>query len=279
MKKPRVSVVTDSTADLPPGMAEELEIQVVPLYIHFGEEVYKDGVDLTTTQFYEKLLSSSIMPKTSAPSPDTFRQVYSNLAKKSDAIISIHISPKLSATSDAARIGSQGINCPVSIIDSESVSTACGLLVMKAAREAATGTELKQIEAIIKGCIPHAYLFGLLDTLEYLHKGGRIGKAQAFLGSLLGVKPILQVIGGDVLPVTRARNRHKGLDHIFKMLEKYGSISEMAVVYNTRFDEAESLLSRLSGIVKNKKIHIARFGPILGTYVGPGCIAIALINR
>ncbi|MCX6013912.1 MAG: DegV family protein [Chloroflexi bacterium] len=279
MKKLRVSIVTDSTADLPPGIADELGIKVIPLYVHFGEEVYKDRVDLSAEDFYKKLLSGSVMPKTSAPSPDTFNKVYNSLAKETDAIISIHISPKLSATCEAARVGSQGISCPVSIIDSQSASMACGLLVMKAARAAATGVELKQVEIMIRESIPHAHLFGLLDTLEYLHKGGRIGKAQAFLGSLLGVKPVLEVIGGEVLPVIRARSRAKGLDFIIKKLENYTSISEMAVIYNTRLDEAESLLSRLSGIVKDKKIHIAQFGPVLGTYVGPGSIAISLLNK
>ena len=272
----RVKIVTDSTSDLPQKVAQDLGITVVPLYVHFGEEVYQDGVDLATDDFYRKLLSSPTLPKTSAPSPAAFHEVYSRLAQEGEAIFSIHISPNLSATCGAARLGSEGLECPISIVDSQSASMACGLLAIMAAKAASEGATLEEVDKLVGEAIPRTLLFGLLDTLEYLHKGGRIGKASAFLGTMLKVKPILLVRGGEALPVERVRSRPKAIDRLCEMIQEFGTILEMAVLYNTTPEEAETLAQRLSPAFPPERMYRAKFGPVMGTYVGPGSLGIAL---
>lgn len=274
----KVRVVTDSTADIPQEVAAELGITVVPLYVHFGEQIYRDRVDLTTEEFYKKLFSHKVLPKTSAPSPDTFRQVYSRLSQESEAVISIHISPKLSATMESARLGSQDVDCPVSIVDSQGACMGCGLLVIMAAKAAADGATLKEVTELVTDAVPRTTFFGLVDTLEYLYKGGRIGKAQAFLGALLRIKPIIKVMDGHVLPVKRVRSRLKGINHIYEMVQKFGTISDMAIVHNTTPEEADNLAQQLSPLFPAERMYRAIFGPVMGTYVGPGALGVALIT-
>jgi len=149
-----VKIVTDSTSDLPREVAEELDITVVPVNVHFGDEVYQDGVDLSTDDFYRKLRTSDILPKTSAPAPGIFRETYEHVAQGADAIVSIHVSDNLSAVLEAARVGCSGLQFPISIIDSQTASMACGLLVITAARVAKEGASLKEITALVNKAIP-----------------------------------------------------------------------------------------------------------------------------
>ncbi|HEX76862.1 MAG TPA: DegV family protein [Dehalococcoidia bacterium] len=274
----RVKIVTDSTSDLPAQLAQELGITVVPLHVHFGEEVYRDGIDMTTDDFYRRLTTSPTLPKTSAPSPGAFHEVYTQLAREGEAIFSIHISSNLSATYEAARLGSGGLDCPISIVDSQSASMGCGLLAIMAAKAAGEGASLEEVVELVGKAIPRTLLFGLLDTLEYLHKGGRIGKAQAFLGTMLKVKPMLAVRGGEVLPVERVRSRPKAIDRLCEMIQGFGSISEMAVLHNTTPEEAETLAQRLSPTFPQERMYRAKFGPVMGTYVGPGSLGVALVG-
>ena len=186
-----VKIVTDSTSDLPPGVVGEFDITVVPVNVHFGDEVFRDGVDLSTDDFYRKLRTGDILPKTSAPAPGIFGETYEQVAQGADAIISIHVSDNLSAVLEAARVGGSGLQFPISIIDSQTASMACGLLVITAARAAKEGASLKEIEALVREAIPRTITYGVFSTLEYLYKGGRIGRAQAFLGSILKLSPII----------------------------------------------------------------------------------------
>lgn len=278
----KVRVVTDSTADLPPGLAQELGITVVPLYVHFGTEVFRDGIDLGADEFYRRLASSPTLPTTSAPSPGDFAQTYDRLAREADAIVSIHISSKLSATHGSALLGEeqhQSQACRIEVIDSLQVSMALGLLAIEAARMAQKGTAIDEILSWLRRALPHTHLFGLLDTLEYLHKGGRIGRAQAFLGSLLHVKPIIEVREGQVFPLERARSRSKGIERLIEQAASFKGIEALSVIHSTGAGEAEALRQRLGHLFPPEKAHLARFGPVLGTYVGPGTLAIALIAR
>ena len=273
-----VKIVTDSTSDLPVEVAQELGITVVPLYVHFGEEVFRDGVDLATDEFYRRLVTSPALPTTSAPSPGTFSEVYSRLAKEGQAIFSIHISSKLSATWGVARLGSEGLDCPIQIVDSQSTSMGCGLLAIVAAKAVRDGASLEEVSTLVEQTIPRAHLFGLLDTLEYLHKGGRIGKAQAFLGTMLKVKPVLTVRDGEVLPLERVRSRAKAIDRMCQIIEGFGPFSEIAILHNTTPEEAEALAQRLEPLFPRERMYSAKFGPVMGTYVGPGTLGVALIQ-
>ncbi|MFW6055774.1 MAG: DegV family protein [Chloroflexota bacterium] len=275
-----VKVVTDSTADLPPGLVKELDISVVPLHIHVGEETFQDGVSISTEGFYNLLTGGDILPKTSAPSSGMFTEVYEQLAQETDEIISIHISKKLSATYASALVGTEGVEtpCRIELVDSLQASIGTGVLVVEAARLAREGRTLDEILKATLNAVPRTQFLGVLDTLEYLHKGGRIGKAATFLGSMLNVKPILTVREGIVHPVERLRGRERAFDRLCEIIQSYGPLSSLAVAHTTTEDEMERLANRLSQFFPYDEILRTRCGATLGTYLGPGALCVALIH-
>jgi DegV family protein with EDD domain len=272
-----VRIVADSACDLPPGVAEDLGITVVPVHIHFGDEVYRDGVDLTTDRFYERLRTNSTLPKTSAPSPGVFAEVYRRLAEEADGIASIHVSDNLSATLDAARNGREDVRCPVALIDSETASTACGLLVIMAAKAARDGASLPEIESLVRDAVPRTITYGVFSTLEYLYRGGRIGRAQAFLGSILKLSPILAISRGEVVPVARVRTRPRAVDKLCEILFSSGEPEEMAVMRTTDPADAEDLARRLAPLCPPERMYRACIGPAIATYVGPDAVGMAVV--
>ena len=273
----RTKVVTDSTSDLPAEVVRELGITVVPALIQFGDKVYRDGIDLSTDEFYRRLESSSVMPKTSAPSPGTFKEVYSRLAQEADAIVSIHVSAKMSATYDAARVGSMDLKCPISIIDSQTASMACGLLVILAASAAREGASFSDIDAQVRAAVPRTVTFGVFGTLEYLYRGGRIGRAQAFLGSILKLNPILAIQAGEILPIARVRTRPKAIERLCEIIRDSGIPQEMSVMSTTEPEEAEALAQQLAPIFPPERMYRASIGPAVGTYVGPRAVGVSVI--
>ena len=273
----RVSVVTDSTSDLPPQVAKELGITVVPAQIQFGDQVFLDGVDLTTDEFYRKLQASPTLPKTSPASISTFNSIYRRLAEEADAIISIHVVAKLSVTYDIARQASAGLKCPIAVVDSQTASMACGLLAIAAAKAALAGESLKDIEGLVRQAIPHTVTFGIFGTLEYLAKGGRIGKGQAFLGTLLKINPILAIKMSEVVPVERVRTRSRAVERLCEIVRGLGTLREMSVMRTTDSAEADDLVQRLSSIFPPERVYRASIGPSMGTQVGPGAVGVALI--
>ena len=274
-----VKIVTDSTSDLPAAVASDLGITVVPLYVHFGEEVFRDGIDISGDEFYRRLTAEPVLPKTSAPSPDTFQQLYNNLAQNADGILSLHIASNLSATYESALVGQNGADGPVSVVDSRSVSMGLGLLAVIAARAANNGATLQETVELVYAAIPRIRVFTMVGTLEYLRKGGRIGKAQWLLGSLLKIKPIIEINDGHVLGIAKARSHDKAVDKVRKITESLGDIDEMAIVYNTTPREAKSLGQSLSRLIPEEKIFYTTFGPVIGTYTGPGAIGIASLLK
>jgi fatty acid kinase fatty acid binding subunit len=275
--KMKIKVVADSTSDLPEQVVRELGITVVPALVQFGDKVYRDGVDLSTREFYHRLQTNSVLPRTSAPSPGTFREVYSRLAREAEAIISIHVSAKMSATYDAARLGSADLKCPISIVDSQTASMACGLLVIVAARAAREGASLSEIEAMIHTAVPLTVTYGVFGTLEYLYKGGRIGRAQAFLGSILKLNPILAIRAGEILPIARVRTRPKAIERLCEILRASGVPREMSVMSTTEPEEAEALAQRLAPLFPPERMYRASIGPAMGTYVGPRAVGVSIL--
>ena len=197
-----VKVITDSTADLPPALAEELGITVVPLNVHFGTEVYRDGVEITADEFYRRLVTASRLPTTSQPTPGDFLSAYDEMGQTTDEILSVHVSAKLSGTMNSATQAREeyGGACRIEIIDSLQGSMGLGMLAIAAAEAARRGDSLDDVVTETRAAIPKVGFIGLLDTLEYLEKGGRIGKAQAFMGSLLRIKPLLTIRDGEAHP-------------------------------------------------------------------------------
>jgi DegV family protein with EDD domain len=273
----KTKVVTDSTSDLPAQVVRELDITVVPALVQFGNKVYQDGVDLSTQEFYSRLQTDSFLPKTSPASPGTFREIYSRLAREAEAIISIHVSAKMSATYDSARLGSVDLKCPISIVDSETASMACGLLVILAARAAQKGVSLSEIEALVRAAVPRTVTYGVFSTLEYLYKGGRIGRAQAYLGSMLKLNPILAIRAGEILPIARVRTRPKAIEKLCEILQASGIPQEMSVMSSTEPEEAEALAQRLAPMFPPGRMYRAVIGPTMGTYVGPRAVGVSVI--
>ena len=273
----KVRVVTDSASDLPPEVAAELGITVVPAQIQFGDEVFRDGIDLTTDEFYRRLQSSPTLPKTSPASISTFNSVYRRLAEEADAIISIHVVAKLSVTYDIARQASADLKCPVSVVDSQTASMACGLLAITAAKAARAGESLKDIEGLLRQSIPCTVTYGVFGTLEYLARGGRIGKGQAFLGTLLKLNPILAVKMSEVVPVERVRTRPRAVERMCEIVRGLGKLRELSVMRTTDPGEAEDVIQRLSSVFPPDKVYRASIGPSMGTQVGPDAVGVALI--
>jgi DegV family protein with EDD domain len=276
-----IKIVTDSCADIPPQLAKELGISVVPVYLRFGEEVFRDVVDISQDEFYHRLLHGHIHPNTTAPAPQDFIDVYRELGKKADGILSIHVSSKLSGTYNSALLGKKAVGnkCPIEIIDSEVVTMGLGHLVIEANKMAQAGMSLQQIAKEVRQMIPTLRILGLLDTLKYLALGGRIGKVQALLGSMLNVKPMLTVKDGVLAPAGRARSRAKGIDILFDYVKNTPEIQDLAVVYNTTLEEAKAFVARLGTIFDEAQIKLARLGPALGVHTGPGILFIALRRK
>jgi DegV family protein with EDD domain len=277
----KFKIVTDSTADLPPQLAKEMNITVVPVYVRFGDKIYRDRVDISEDEFYQRLIHDPTHPSTTQPSPQDFVDVYQNLASESDGIISIHVSSKLSGTYNSALRAKELVEreYPIEVVDSQLVTMGLGQLAIIAHRIAESGKNLHRVVERIKQMVPSIHVLGLLDTLKYLALGGRIGKVQALLGSVLSIKPILTIKDGELVPAGRVRNRSKGIDALFTFIKNAADIQDVAVVYNTSLDEAHTLIEHISSIFHRDRIRLARLGPALGVHTGPGILFLAFQGK
>jgi DegV family protein with EDD domain len=277
----KIKIVTDSTSDLSPDLAEKEGITIVPAYVHFGEKVYRDRVDISDEEFYEKLLNDPFHPSTEPPTPEDFAGIYHKLSQDADGIISIHISSNLSATCNSARRGVERIEtgCPIEVVDSKLVTMGLGLLTIAAARAAESGKDLPQIVEEVRNVIPDIHLLGLFDTLKYLALGGRIGKAKALLSTILAVKPMLTMKDGELEPSGQVRSRASGIDRLFDFVKNSGNIQDLAIIYSTTADEAQSLAKRIGSILAGKQITLTRLGPALGVHGGPGILFVAIRSK
>lgn len=274
-----VAVVVDSTADIPQAIREELGISVVPLTILFGREAFLDGVEMNGDQFYARLIEGNIHPTTSQPSPGLFAETYEKLAQNHDGIISIHLSGKLSGTVRSAEQAKElAPNVPIRVIDSGSVSMGFGFLGIEAARMARDGKSLDQIATHIESLVENVRLWAVLDTLKYLERGGRIGRAGAFLGTLLNVKPIIQ-IKGEVLPAERVRTHKKAIARMVELATAEAPYSHLAVVYSTGPQLAEEFANQLSDLHPRNQIVLAQLTGVLGVYGGPSVLGVTGIKR
>ncbi len=275
-----VRIVTDSPADLPPQVAQELGITVVPLNVRFGEEVYRDGIDLTAEQFYERLGQSKILPVTSVPSPGSYAEAYEKLAEETDEILVIALSSKLSGTYEVAlqSIGLMKRKCRVEVVDSQWAIMAEGFIVITAARAAQAGASLDEVIDIARRNIKRVDFRAAFDTLEYLRRGGRIGAAQAFLGSMLKINPIITIKDGVVEPAGRTRSRSKAIDYLYNFAMSFSHIEEMAVEDAACPDDAKLLVERLSAKFPKERIYRSRTTPVIGTHTGPGLLIVSVLG-
>ena len=269
-----VAVVTDSAADLPPALAASHGIEVVPLTVSFGKESYVSGADLDADAFWKKLRSSSEAPTTAAPSTGDFETAYRRLiADGATAIVSVHLSSKLSATYQAATVAAQEISdVPIEVYDSLSVSAAEGFLALQAAERAAAGDPAPEIVRRLGELQARIHLYGVIDTLEYLRLGGRIGGAQALLGTMLKMKPVISLRDGIVEPVGRVRTRAKALEHLAGLVRQHQGRIERLVVINGDAPDVGVLLEHLAGVVDVPPSDVWTLGPIVGAHAGPGVV-------
>jgi len=277
---PNVAIVTDSVADLPPQVAEELGITVVPLVVRFGTDLYRDSLDLSPDQFYSKLRASKVLPATSVPPPGAFADAYNKLAEKTNQIVVTSVTSKLSATYQVAlqAVGLMKKQCRVEVLDSQWAVMAQGFITIAAAKAARAGASLDEVLDVARHTMRRVDMLAAFDTLEYLERGGRIGKAQAFLGSLLKVNPIISIKDGEVHPLARERSRAKAIDYLYNYVTNFGNVEGLAVEYATDLDEAKRLVQRFQSKYSQVPIYLTRTSPVIGTHTGPGLIIISVLG-
>ena len=275
-----VEVVTDSCSDITPQLAQELGITVVPLYVQFGDETYRDNVDLSTEEFYHKLETSKVHPVTSTATPADFAELFTRLAEETTEILTITLSEKFSATYAAALQAKTMVkkDCHIEVIDSQAGAGAQMLLVILAAQMARAGDNLEQIADRVRRAIPRVQVRMSFDTLEYLRRGGRIGKAQAFLGGLLKVNPIVGVKDGATFPIARCRSRAQAMDFLVDFVKGFSEIEALAIEDATTPDDLQKLEERLIDVVPPERIYLSKVSPVVGTHVGPHVLAVTVLE-
>lgn len=272
-----VRVVTDSSCDLPADMVAEHGIEVVPLTIRFGAEELVDRVDLTPGQFWARCASSSALPETAAPAPGAFEQVFRRAAAAgADGVVCINLASKLSATSQSAQTAAQAVadDVPVTVVDSRTVTLGLGMIVVEAARLAAGGAALEEVAKAAEDLAGRTRVHGALDTLEYLKRGGRIGAAQALLGSILSIKPIIEVRDGAVEPGPKQRTRSKALAYLASRVASEPAVANLAVLHGDAPD-LDTFLRLLEPHFPPERIVIGDLGAVVGTHAGPRTIGVA----
>lgn len=279
-----VAIVVDSTSDIPEALRKEYNIEVVPLMIIFGNEALRDGVDITSDQFYQRLTQTSVHPSTSQPSPGAFVEVYERLAKDHDGIISIHLGSGLSGTYRAANQASELMkeqypDLPIHIVDSGSVSMGFGFMALEAAKMAREGRSLDEITTYVESLKPRVRLWAALDTLKYLERGGRIGRSRAFLGTLLNVKPIIQIKDSEVLPAEQVRTHKKAIARMVEMASAEGPYEHLAVLHTVSEPLANELADRLGALHPRDQIVVASLTGVVGVHGGPGVVGVTGIKK
>jgi fatty acid kinase fatty acid binding subunit len=275
-----VRIVTDSACDLPEAVCTELGIEVVPLTIRFGEREYTDRTELSTEAFWRELAASDVLPETAAPSVGAFEETFRRLGDDgADGIVCINLSARLSATMQSAQVAAKALDgqVPVEIIDSQSASMGIGNLVLYAARRARAGATLDEITREVESRRARQTVFATVDTLEYLRKGGRIGGAQALLGSMLSIKPVITVKDGAVEPAGRVRTRSKALRFIADQVPD-GRVESISVLHAMAPD-LDEFLAMIEPKIPDADVVVGTIGPVVGVHTGPRVIGIAYIER
>jgi DegV family protein with EDD domain len=264
-----VRIVTDSSCDLTEQDTDELGIEIVPLSIRFGAEEYTDGRDLSVEDFYKKMAATEALPETAAPAPGAFEQAFRNAAEGgADGILCLNLSSQLSATMQSAQNAAKAFDAiPVRVMDSRSITSGLGTQVLLAARAAAGGADLDEVTALVEGLIPRTRVFGALNTLENLKKGGRIGGAKALMGSVLSIKPLVDISSGAVEEAGKARTRRKAFQWLLDRIRADGAVEELAIMHGEARDIGD-LLDLLAPDHPADTIRVGKIGPVIGTHGG-----------
>jgi DegV family protein with EDD domain len=275
-----IAIVTDSTAYLLPEFIAYHNIQVIPLKIHWGEETFRDGIDITPNDFYNRLEKTEVIPTTSQPSPKAFSKVFEELAPQCDGIIVPLISSGISGTVDSARYAAAQFSAvPVEIVDSHSTAAGLAIIVIAAAKAVEAGKSLAEVYTITEEITRKTQLFFMVDTLEYLHRGGRIGGASRFLGSVLNIKPILYLDEyGQIEALERVRTKKKAMERLVQLAAEKadGKPANVGIIHANSHDLAVDLQHQIVNYINCLQLEIYELSPVIGTHVGPGTIGVAL---
>ena len=278
-----VQVVTDSTSDIRQEDAERAGLTVVPAYVFFGDEEFRDGVNLSAAEFYRRLEQKSVVPKTAQPSPQDFADAFLKLAPNGP-ILAITVSSKLSGTYNSALIARDMVlkehpDAAIEVVDSMLAAMGLGMVARATAEKAREGVGIEELAEWTRDTVGRTRVFFAVDTLEYLARGGRIGKAQRFLGGLLSVKPVLALQDGEIHPMERARSRAKAHALLESYLYGSGRPEQLVFGTSTDHDRARELAERAKERLRMDDVPVYSIGTAVGTYVGPGCIGIAFTER
>lgn len=278
-----IHIVTDSTCEAPIELLTRANVTSVPLFVIFGQESYRDGIDMTREQFWARLPKSDKLPTTSQVTPAQFEQAFRRITDAGDEIITLPISAKLSRTYESALVAQETLaGRPIDVVDSQSISVGLGLLVQLAVEMAEAGATRAEIVAKLEQARKRVLILFTLQTLEYLQRGGRIGKAQAFMGTLLQFKPLLSIVDGEVHPAARVRSRAKAIETMQDLLAEHvkghGSDVRVAVTHADAANVATETAAALSKQFGVPQVFISTLGPVIGTHVGPGTIGAAVYS-
>ncbi len=275
-----LKIIADSLGDVPAELVRKLDITIIPIHVLFGLESFRDGVDMTTEQFYTKLVGSKTLPTTSVPAPGTFIEIYDKVAKEANEIIVLTVSHKLSGTYDTALRASDMMKQKrrIKVIDTMQVIMGEGLLTIQAAEAVKAGVVFEDVVNLIQNNIPRVESRMAFDTLEYLKRGGRIGAATAFLGSILKLNPVLYLRDGEIFPLSRERSRSKAIESLYNFVLSYSHVEAIAVEDATTPEEADALAQRLKAKFPDKPIYRSKVGAVIGAHVGPSVIAVSVLG-
>jgi DegV family protein with EDD domain len=277
----RARVVTDSTAGLSPEECAALGITVLPLYVLVGQERLKEGVDIATEELFRRMRNTSMIPKTAAPEVADFEQVYRELCRGSDEVISLHISGRLSQTVDNAREAADLLlgRCNIAVMDTQSASAGLAILVREAAELAASGMRLDDLVPTLRGLIPRIYMVFFVESLDYLEAGGRVGRAQALLGNMLNIKPLLILEDGEILPLEKVRTRGKAVEKLAEFVSEFPQIEQLNILQEEETEDTEALRELIREHFPKLDMPVVPYGPVLASHVGPGAMGVVVFER
>jgi len=279
----RVAIVADSTADLSQELRERYRITMVPLTVHFGSETFRDQIDLSSQEFMSRLAATSTVPTTSQPSPGLFEETFRQLAVDHDEIVAVLLSSKLSGTLQSAQIAAEAVRdvIAVEIVDTLSGSLGAGLQAIRAAELAGQGITGSEIARLLRAETNAYHLLFFVDTLEYLQRNGRIGRAAGLVGTLIRLKPLLRVDEGQVVPYERTRTRAKAIQGLVDFVTDLPRVERLAVLYATSKDDADALANRLASLkgLESDQVFVGSLGPVIGSHIGPGGMGVAVFDH
>ncbi|MGD0883125.1 MAG: DegV family protein [Acidimicrobiales bacterium] len=276
---PGVHIVTDSSCDLAEDEMDQLDVDVVPLSIRFGDEEFTDGLDLTVAEFYRRMATSDELPQTACPSPGAFEEAYQRASEAgADAVVCLTISGDLSNTIQSACTASEALSgqVPVHVVDSRTVSSGLGTIVLEAARTARGLADVEAVLARVRSLIPRTHVFAALNTLENLKKGGRIGGAKAMLGSILSIKPVIDITGGVVEEAGKPRTRRKAMHLLYERMIGAGPIEDVAVMHGGAPDIGE-FLDLIAPRFPRESIRLGQLGAVIGAHGGSEIIGVSWV--